>query len=137
MAQTTVPKFLILDSSSVCARLLTIRLSHLRYHADVSATPEEAFASLADTPYTALIMECNLGRISGLEILRTIRTSNTNYRHIYAIAQTADLIAFPRAVCLGAGMNDHLDKPIRLPALYASIHRAVAYAEKHNAILAS
>lgn len=70
--------------------------------------------------FDALLMDVQMPEIDGLEATRLIR-QDARFADLPIIAMTANASAADREVCLSAGMNDHLGKPIDLEKLVATL----------------
>ncbi|RLT99868.1 MAG: response regulator, partial [Ketobacter sp.] len=57
-------------------------------------------------------MDCQMPIMDGFEATRRIRNSDFSYRDIPIIAVTANAMSEDRHLCIQAGMNDYLCKPI-------------------------
>jgi len=69
--------------------------------------------------YDVVLMDCEMPEMDGYEATRQIRTFElTNgLPHLTIIAVTAHAVSESRDLCMQAGMDDYLTKPIRLDAL--------------------
>ncbi|MFF7708725.1 CHASE domain-containing protein [Pseudomonas sp. NPDC007930] len=78
----------------------------------------EGIAAVCDgpEPYDVVLMDVQMPELDGLEATRRIRADG-RFTRLPIIAMTANAGAEDRAACLGAGMNDHLGKPIDLNRL--------------------
>lgn len=61
--------------------------------------------------------------MNGLEATRKIRALDHPNAQVPIIALTASAAAGDRELCLAAGMNDHLAKPINRQALEAALSK--------------
>jgi len=61
--------------------------------------------------------------MDGLEAARLIRSEKVD--RPYIIAMTAHAMKGDREVCLEAGMNDYVSKPVRMEELRAAILRSL------------
>jgi CheY-like chemotaxis protein len=61
--------------------------------------------------------------MDGLEATKRIRSSDARTKNVPIIAVTANAMAGDREMCLSAGMNDYVAKPIRLDALTHALQR--------------
>ena len=71
----------------------------------------EAIKQIQNTAFDMVLMDIQMPEIDGLEATQIIR-SNDNFIDLPIIAMTAHAMAGDREICLKAGMNDYLSKPI-------------------------
>jgi predicted ATPase/signal transduction histidine kinase/DNA-binding response OmpR family regulator/tRNA A-37 threonylcarbamoyl transferase component Bud32/HPt (histidine-containing phosphotransfer) domain-containing protein len=83
---------------------------------------KEAVQALKDGPFDAVLMDIHMPEMDGYEAARTIRTDQT-FRDLPIIAMTADAMSGSRELCLEAGMNDYITKPIDVRTLVATLAR--------------
>ena len=74
--------------------------------------------------YDAVFMDVQMPVMDGLEATRRIRTHH-NFDSLPIIAMTASAMASDRLLCLQAGMNDQVNKPIDVPELFTTLRRWV------------
>ena len=72
--------------------------------------------------YDAILMDIQMPGMSGIEATRQIRRQ-PGRTAVPILAMTANAFAEDRDACLGAGMNDHIAKPVDPQALYESLLR--------------
>ncbi|TLU88382.1 MAG: response regulator [Chlorobium sp.] len=112
--QLKVYRLLLAEDSTINQKVVTGLLCKLGYHIDVVANGLEAIRALETMPYDLVIMDVQMPEMDGLEATRTIRNPQSgvlNHR-IPVIALTAHAMQGDREVCLQAGMNDYVSKPI-------------------------
>lgn len=64
-------------------------------------------------------------RLDGLDTARRIRAEHPDSDRLWIIAMTANALDGDREVCLAAGMDDYLSKPISSRPLAAALSRAI------------
>ncbi|MEI7609061.1 MAG: response regulator, partial [Rhodospirillaceae bacterium] len=74
-----------------------------------------------DAAYDAVLMDLHMPRMDGYQASRELRRLGKDTLPI--VAMTADAMAEDRVLCLEAGMNDHLAKPIDVDQLFAVLRR--------------
>ena len=74
--------------------------------------------------YDAVFMDVQMPVMDGLEATRRIRAHH-DFDSLPIIAMTASAMASDRLLCLQAGMNDQVDKPIDVAELFATLRRWV------------
>ena len=87
--------------------------------ADAVGDGEEALQALIDIPYALVLMDVQMPVMDGLEATRRIRDPQSAIRNhnIPIIAMTAHTLARDQEMCLAAGMNDYVTKPVEPHAL--------------------
>ena len=100
-------------------------LKQLGMRADAVANGAEAVRSLATIPYDLVLMDVQMPEMDGLAATRRIRDprSEVLQHEIPIIAMTANALQGDRELCLEAGMNDYVTKPIFKPALTEALQR--------------
>jgi DNA-binding response OmpR family regulator len=69
-------------------------------------------------------MDVHMPGMDGLEATRQLRATLAPERRPYIVAMTANALRGDREVCLAAGMDDYLSKPILFDGLRSAILRA-------------
>jgi CheY-like chemotaxis protein len=74
-------------------------------------------------PYDAILMDVQMPEMDGLEATRKIRASSDLSVQPTIIAMTANAMQGDREICLEAGMDDYIAKPIHIEELVAALER--------------
>jgi PAS domain S-box-containing protein len=112
---------ILLAEDNVINQLVALKiLKKLGYRADAVANGREVIKALETIPYDLVLMDCQMPEMDGFEATRAIRNLNLN---IPIIAMTANAMKGDREMCLQAGMNDYLSKPVRSADLAAALER--------------
>jgi signal transduction histidine kinase/CheY-like chemotaxis protein/HPt (histidine-containing phosphotransfer) domain-containing protein len=100
-------------------------LKKLGLHADVVANGLEALKALKTLPYDLVLMDIQMPEMDGLEATRQIRKIQSAHfdPNIPVIAMTAHAMTGDRDMCLDAGMNGYVSKPIDPPALADELNK--------------
>jgi signal transduction histidine kinase/ActR/RegA family two-component response regulator len=81
----------------------------------------EALEAATHSSYDLILMDVMMPNMDGLEATRSIRAADGPCRDVPIIACTASAFDADRANAAAAGMNDFLEKPIRLAQLRAAL----------------
>ncbi len=88
-------------------------LKELGFEAHVAESGREILEIIKHTPYSLILMDCEMPEMDGFEATRRIRKMETRSgKHIPIVAMTAHAIEGSREQCLAAGMDDYISKPI-------------------------
>ncbi len=101
---------------------------------DIVSDGKQAVDASAKKTYDAILMDCQMPGMDGMEATRTIRqreAATPGSRHVPIIALTAEAIQGDRERCLAAGMDGYVTKPINADELFAAI-RALVQPEKQG-----
>jgi CheY-like chemotaxis protein len=98
-------------------------LERLGYRADVAANGLEALDALRRQNYDAVFMDVQMPELDGLEATRIIRQDFAYCEQPRIIAMTANAMSGDREVCLDAGMDDYVSKPVHVEELIGCLNR--------------
>jgi CheY-like chemotaxis protein len=116
MAEHHPMKILFAEDNAVNQKLALRILERLGYRSDVAASGVEVLESLERQSYDLILMDVQMPEMDGLDATRNIRKlENIDQPHI--IAMTANAMQGDREMCLQAGMDDYVSKPIRIEEL--------------------
>ncbi|MEY8263683.1 MAG: response regulator, partial [Bermanella sp.] len=111
-------RLLLVEDNCINQEVAKSLLEELGLSCDVAADGEEALSllntSAADTPYSLILMDCQMPIMDGYTTTRNIRlgAGGERYKAIPIIALTANAMQGDKEKCLEAGMSDYLSKPI-------------------------
>ena len=125
VAQRKPLRVLLAEDNPINQKVALKILSKLGYRADVVANGLEVLQSLRQIPYDVILMDCQMPEMDGYETTRRIRLQEQeeNKPPIHIIAMTAHAMQGDRKLCLDAGMDDYLSKPVRPPDLQRVLER--------------
>ena len=118
-AQSTHPLRLLLAEDSVVNQKLAVALLTSHGHSvAVAKTGREAIAAWESQPFDAILMDVQMPELDGLAATVAIRAKERAAGgHIPIIAMTAHALKGDRELCLEAGMDEYISKPIRTEQL--------------------
>jgi signal transduction histidine kinase/CheY-like chemotaxis protein/HPt (histidine-containing phosphotransfer) domain-containing protein len=125
MARQHPLRLLLAEDNATNQKVALHFLAQLGYQADVAANGEEVLTSLRRQNYDVVLMDVHMPEMDGLEATRRIRQQWPDGQRPYLIAMTASAMEGDREMCLQAGIDDYMSKPIRLPALVEALQRAI------------
>jgi signal transduction histidine kinase/DNA-binding response OmpR family regulator len=92
-------------------------LSLLGYRFEACANGREALDAYDPERHSAILMDCEMPVLDGYATTGEIRLRDAGIRHVPIIAMTANARPADRQVCLAAGMDDFIPKPVKLSVL--------------------
>jgi signal transduction histidine kinase/ActR/RegA family two-component response regulator len=118
VADAAGPLVLLAEDNPVNQALAKRMLVKLGYRVEMAVNGREAVTMAAATRYDAILMDVQMPEMNGLEATATIRAQEAGTgRHVPILAVTANAMAGDRELCLGAGMDFYLTKPVDMRAL--------------------
>jgi CheY-like chemotaxis protein len=118
-------RILLADDNATNRMVAIGLLKRLGLHADAVNSGEEALRTLEAQPYDLVFMDVEMPGIGGLEATRRARAPRSAglNRQVVIVAMTADAMQGDRELCLEAGINDYLAKPVTPRALAEILDR--------------
>jgi CheY-like chemotaxis protein len=126
VAEQVSLRILVAEDNRINVMLATSLLSKLGHRIDTVANGREAIEALTRAPYDLVLMDVQMPEMDGLEATRRIRHAESTGRRrdrMPIIALTASTLEGDRQVCIEAGMDDFLAKPLNPEALRAILAR--------------
>jgi signal transduction histidine kinase/DNA-binding response OmpR family regulator len=126
------PLRILLAEDNKVNQMVALRiLDRLGYRADVAANGIEVLEALERQDYDVVLMDIQMPEMDGLEASRHIRAIEqkvsesqvANSMPIAIIAMTANAMQGDRELCLEAGMNDYVSKPVRIEELAIALSK--------------
>ena len=125
------PLQILLAEDNAFNQKLAIRLlEQMGYRIDLVTNGLEAVRSLERRHYDVILMDVQMPEMDGLEASRRICTRWPREQRPRIIAMTANAMQGDREMCLAAGMDDYVSKPIVISELSAALERAAALKQK-------
>ena len=113
---------LLAEDNPVNQKVALRFLERLGYRADAVINGLEAVSALEQRRYDLVLMDLQMPEMDGLEASRRIRLMASE-RQPKIIALTANAMQGDRDLCLAAGMDDYVSKPVKMHEISAAIRR--------------
>lgn len=107
---------LIAEDNMINQKLIVKVFNLMGYTPDVVANGLEVIEALNRQSYDIIFMDIQMPEMDGLQATRIIVNQFTDKRP-YIVAMTANAMPGDREICLNAGMDDYLSKPIKLEVI--------------------
>jgi signal transduction histidine kinase/response regulator of citrate/malate metabolism len=109
---------LVAEDNPVNQKVTLLQLRNLGFSADVAVNGREAIAALQRKRYALVLMDAQMPELDGIAATRAIRAAQAAGdprlpRELPIIAMTANAMSGDREMCLSAGMDDYLAKPVK------------------------
>jgi signal transduction histidine kinase/DNA-binding response OmpR family regulator/nitrate/nitrite-specific signal transduction histidine kinase len=128
---TRHPLRILLAEDNVVNQKLALRLlQQMGYRADLASNGLEAVESVQRQIYDAVLMDVQMPEMDGLDATREITSRWKPQMRPRIIAMTANAMQGDREMCVAAGMDDYLTKPIRVDQLVAALYKVAARQER-------
>jgi signal transduction histidine kinase/ActR/RegA family two-component response regulator len=114
---------LAVEDNAIIRTLISKLLARRGYRADLVNNGSEAVAAVQKHRYDLVLMDMQMPVMDGVTATKEIRALSGPERDIPIIALTANALVGQREICLAAGMNGFLTKPIQPDELYEAILR--------------
>ena len=117
-------RVLLAEDNLVNQKVALHMLAVLGYRADVAANGLEVLEALERQPYDVILMDVQMPEMDGLEATRRIVALQPDRsKRPWIVALTANAVQGDREICLEAGMDDYISKPIKKEELAEAMKR--------------
>ncbi len=115
----------LLAEDNAVNQKVVVRLLEKQGHSVVLASNgREALAAFVREPFDLILMDVQMPEMNGYDTTKAIRGKESGTgEHIPIVALTAHALKGDREICLDAGMDDYLGKPVHLKELTAVLER--------------
>jgi CheY-like chemotaxis protein len=110
-------RILLAEDNLVNQQVALHLLQRMGYRADVAGNGLEVIEALSRQSYDVVLMDVQMPEMDGLTATRQICQTWSPRERPWIIAMTANAMLGDREMCLEAGMDDYISKPIRVPEL--------------------
>ena len=121
-------RILVAEDEPINQEVSRLLLEDVGLLVDLAEDGQQAIEFAKQNTYALILMDMQLPRLSGVESTLAIRALPA-YAHTPILAMTANAYDENRQVCLDAGMNDHIAKPVDPDKLYETV---LAWLEKRG-----
>ncbi len=119
-------RVLLAEDNLVNQKVALHMLAVLGYRADIAANGIEVLQALERQPYDIILMDVQMPEMDGLEATRRIvALQSDRAKRPWIIALTANAVQGDREICLEAGMDDYISKPIKKQELADALKKVV------------
>ena len=133
-------RILVADDNAINQQVAVGLLGKMGHRLDVANNGGEAVAMVQRDDYDIVLMDIQMPEIDGITATKMIRALPNYKSRTPIIAMTANALQDDHVMCLDAGMNDYLAKPINRQKLETLIGkwegRVVPYSQKPSTDIA-
>ena len=121
-------EILVAEDNKVNQTLILSIMETVGYRVDIAANGNEAVAAVQKKKYDVVLMDMQMPEMDGLEATALIRRLKIEQPII--IALTANAMQGDRNMCLEAGMDDYMAKPLRFEKLVELLEKHAIQLQK-------
>ena len=125
-AELSSLRVLLVEDNAINRKVASRMLRKLGIEAAVAENGREAVEASLAASYDVVLMDVQMPEMDGMEATRRIREAESQGRRKVRtpiVALTASTLEGDRQICIDAGMDDFLSKPLDPEALKAAINR--------------
>lgn len=116
-------KFLIAEDNKLNQKIIRKMFDKIGYEIEVAENGFEVLEKTSRYKYDAIFMDMQMPELDGVEATRILVQRDSYSKRPLIIAMTANAMQSDRELCLGAGMDDYMSKPLRIPDIMRMIRK--------------
>ena len=121
---------LLVDDHPTNRMLMKIVLDKIKCMVDIAVDGSEALHKAKEKNYDIIFMDCHMPKMDGYEATKEIRVFEaTTNRHTPIIALTADAMQGTKELCIAAGMDDYINKPVKPAQVHVMMQKYISTGE--------
>ena len=125
-------KVLVVEDNAINQLVAKKILEKEGFDVDISENGVEALEAVQNNDYAFILMDVQMPEMDGYEATKKIREMEKNTgRHLPIIALTASAMDTDRELCIQAGMDEYVAKPVNRVSLLKALKLAVPELNKH------
>jgi signal transduction histidine kinase/CheY-like chemotaxis protein len=124
LARIRGARILLVEDNELNLEVALGLLEDAQLSVDTAANGEIAVRKISQQDYDLVLMDMQMPVMDGITATKAIR-SNPRFQFLPIVAMTANAMDRDRQICLEAGMNDHIAKPIDPEKLFDALLRWV------------
>ena len=126
-------RILLAEDNIINQKLAKMMLTKAGYHVEIANNGKEALEKYTASPedFDLIFMDVQMPEMDGLEATKAIRKQSTiinqqsSIKRVPIVAMTANAMKGDREICLEAGMDDYVTKPIKRELVFEMIEKWV------------
>ncbi len=120
-------KILLAEDNPINRKVATHLLGKFGFQVDTANNGKEAIEALKTKDYEVVLMDIQMPEMGGIEATSVIRDLNSEVLNhdVLIIAMTAHAMKGDRDMCIKAGMNDYISKPVKPNVLLDVIEKNI------------
>ncbi|HLK62194.1 MAG TPA: response regulator [Bryobacteraceae bacterium] len=117
-------RILLAEDNIVNQKVMLLSLQKLGHRVTVATNGKSALEAYQPNAFDLIFMDIQMPLMDGYEVTRAIRQrERSDGGHVTIVALTAHVMKGDRELCLEAGMDDYLAKPLRIADLVSLLNR--------------
>ncbi|MFZ5829021.1 MAG: response regulator [Planctomycetota bacterium] len=125
-------RILLVEDNAANQELIRFVLETGGHVVDSASNGAEALAMSDQRHYDLILMDIEIPCLDGMQVASAIRKREGEQARVPIIAMTAYALKEDHDLCLAAGMDDHLSKPIDPTAILALVERIATTRITHH-----
>jgi PAS domain S-box-containing protein len=116
-------RILLAEDNVVNQKVALQLLQRIGYRADIAGNGLEVLEALHRQSYDVVLMDVQMPQMDGLAATQAICQKWAKSQRPHIVAMTANAMQGDRQLCLDAGMDDYVSKPIRIDELKQALSK--------------